>query len=111
MKESLPFQLEVLSRERSTYGLALQQRFSNGQRRDSSSVRQVARIWGPAMEAILDRVLEAVRGNGFRAIDLRPGRKAPFALAEETYYWFAKCSRPELSCRACRALHIMLAEE
>jgi hypothetical protein len=31
--------------------------------------------------------------------------------SEEAYYWFAKCSRPELSRRACRALRILLAEE
>jgi hypothetical protein len=98
------------------------------------------------MEAVLDRVLEAIRKNGFRAGDLKPGRKIPFELSEETgvrlgllflavkplrrldritaisetvrqmeseeaYYWFAKCSRPELSRRACRALRILLAEE
>lgn len=31
--------------------------------------------------------------------------------AEEAYYWFSKCSRPDLARRACRSLRILLAKE
>jgi hypothetical protein len=41
------------------------------------------RIWGPALESVLDRVLETLRKAGFRPADLRAGRKVPFELPEE----------------------------
>ena len=31
--------------------------------------------------------------------------------AEEAYYWFSKCSRPNLTRRACRSLRILLSKE
>jgi hypothetical protein len=145
MKKTCCFQLEVIPADGAPYGLALIQLMTNGARMENGSRRAVARIWGAPLESVLDQVLEALRKSGFRASDLRPGRKCPLDLpeevgvrlgllflaikplrrldriitisqtvrhmeAEEAYYWFSKCSRPDLSRRACRAMRILMAE-
>jgi hypothetical protein len=145
MRESATFQLEVLPRGGESYGLSLSQKAVKREG-PSGANRILVRIWGTPLEAALDRVLEALKGCGFRSGDLRRGRTVPFELpeesgvrlgllflavkplrrldriaaisetvrdmeAEEAYYWFSKCSRPDLSRRACRSLRILLAKE
>lgn len=145
MKKPSSFQLDVIPADSAPYGLALSQRMTNGTGMQNGSTHAVARIWGAPLESVLDQVLEALRKSGFRASDLRPGRKSPLDLpeevgvrlgllflaikplrrldrittisqtvrrmeAEEAYYWFSKCSRPDLSRRACRAMRILMAE-
>lgn len=144
MRRGASFHLTVIPRKGQAYGLSLSQLIGSGERTPDAG-QPVVRIWGPALESVLDRVLETLRKAGFRPSDLRAGRKAPFELseeagvrlgllflavkplrrldrisaiseavrdmeAEEAYYWFSKCSRTDLSRRACRGLRILLAE-
>jgi hypothetical protein len=44
----------------------------------------VVRIWGAAFRSTVDRVLAALKDNGYRASELSKTRKAPFLLSEES---------------------------
>ena len=44
----------------------------------------VIRIWGTAFRATADRILAALKDNGYRASELSRARKAPFLLSEES---------------------------
>jgi len=46
--------------------------------------RPLVRIWGTTFRAIVDRVLAALKDNGYRASELSRTRKAPFLLSEES---------------------------
>lgn len=83
MTEEKPFELRVVPRQQSAYGLELLQRRVNGGRKDAP-FRRVVRIWGTPLSAVLDQVLEVLRKNGYRATDLRPERKPPFSLDEQS---------------------------
>jgi hypothetical protein len=79
------FHLEVFPRPGKQYGLALLEIIAapaSAQKNQES--RPIVRIWGSPMQAVFDRVVEAVKMNGGRPSDLRADRKTPFVLAEET---------------------------
>lgn len=79
------FQLEVQPMVGRQYGLELVEVLPRpGSRREDPEQRQVVRVWGNPMRAVFDRVVEAVKATGSRASDIRPERKAPFPLDEET---------------------------
>ncbi len=50
----------------------------------SPPMRPLAELRGDSLRAVADQVLDALRQNGYQATDLLPGRRAPFALKEET---------------------------
>jgi hypothetical protein len=143
MKHTSSFRLEVIKAPGTGIGLSLRQGLLENREPGS---KQVVRIWGAALESVLDRVLEILRRSGIRPSELKPDQRAPFELpeeqgvrlgllflavkplrrpdriaavseavhrmeAEEAYFWFAKCSRADLTRRACRSLRILLAEE
>lgn len=70
------------------YGLALNQTnpLPRGERARvrGEEPRPLVRIWGTAFRAIVDRVLAALKDNGYRASELSKARKAPFLLSEES---------------------------
>lgn len=89
-----PFELRVIpvvgrieGRHREgEYGLALSQqpiRSSGGASHEGSS-QLVVRIWGIPFQASVDRILAALKDNGYRASELSRARKAPFHLSEES---------------------------
>jgi hypothetical protein len=44
----------------------------------------LVRIWGTAFRASVDRILAALKDNGYRASELLRTRQAPFLLSEES---------------------------
>ncbi len=139
--ETRLFELRVLPREGSSYGMALYQPEPGR----SSRTEKVVQIWGDPLRAVMDLVLAALRQGGYRTYDL--GRRSvPFRLqeetgvrlgllfvavkplrklsritaiservgamsTEETYYWFSKTTRRKRVGNARRALRILMAEE
>jgi hypothetical protein len=79
------FHLEVFPRAGKQYGLVLLEIVAApASVRSDQAPRPVVRIWGSPMQAVFDRVVEAVKTGGGRASDIRADRKAPFILNEET---------------------------
>lgn len=78
------FELHVAPLAGRQYGLALIQILgASAARNEDPEQRLVVRIWGSAMQAVFDRIVEAVKATGGRASDIRAERKAPFPLDEE----------------------------
>lgn len=79
------YQLEVYPRPGQQYGLSLNEvvQPAGGARREPE-LRPVVRLWGSPLQAVFDRVVEAVKAHGGRASDIRRERKVPFTLDEET---------------------------
>lgn len=88
-----PFELRVVRETnagQSPYRLALFQRlvqppvldrvYSQG----APTMERVVELGGHALRAVADQVLEALRENDYKATDLRPGRREPFLLSEES---------------------------
>jgi hypothetical protein len=79
------FELHVAPLAGRQYGLALVEILSASIGRNKNpEQRLVVRIWGSPMQAVFDRIVEAVKATGSRASDVRAERKAPFPLDEET---------------------------
>lgn len=79
------YQLEVHPRPGRQYGLSLVEVVPPaGTARRKPELRRVVRLWGGPLQAVFDRVVEVVKSHGGRASDIRPERKAPFTLDEET---------------------------
>jgi hypothetical protein len=78
------FELHVIPLTGRRYGLALVEIGASGARNKDGELHSVVRIWGSPMQAVFDKVVEAVKVKGGRASDIRPDRKAPFQLDEET---------------------------
>ena len=94
-----PFELRVVPEThqaqetpgRAAYRLALYQRIvepppAQGRLTTAAPIemRLVVELGGAALKAVSDQVLEALRGNGYAATELSPGRRQPFLLAEES---------------------------
>lgn len=89
-----PFELRVIpvvgrieSRYREgEYGLALTQQpiWSSAGASHERSSQLVVRIWGIPFQSGVDRVLAALKDNGYRSSELSRARKAPFHLSEES---------------------------
>jgi hypothetical protein len=144
MNEAKPFELRVIPRKGSAYGLELYQRHIR--MNNTGRHKPVVRLWGTPLTAVMDQVLDTVRRNGYKATDLRAEQTAPLELAEEhgvrlgllflavkplkkitriddlirglkdlqpeeTYYWYAKCSKSDAATRAARAFRILMADE
>lgn len=76
-----PFHLQVIPSEQGLYGVELyQDQFKNGNGMESLLV---SKLDGAPLQSVADRVLEAIKKNGYRPVDLSRGRKAPFDLDEE----------------------------
>jgi hypothetical protein len=52
-------------------------------RQPPEQMERVVELGGIALRAVADQVLEALRENGYKATDLNPNRREPFALQEE----------------------------
>lgn len=79
------FQLEVFPRHGRQYGLALIEAVSPTRTpRLEPELRPIVRIWGSPMQAVFDRIADAVKRSGGRASDVRVERRAPLPLDEET---------------------------
>ncbi len=83
MKKDKPFELHVLPRKGSDYGLELYQKRVNGDHDPDDPMRLAVRVWGTPLTAVLGQVMDALKKNGYRGSDLRTNRKAPFLLDEE----------------------------
>jgi hypothetical protein len=78
------FQLEVIPRPGNRYGLALTEIVAPTRRNGHEPARHpVVRLWGSPLQAVFDRVADAVRASGGRPSDVRRDRRAPFPLDEE----------------------------
>lgn len=139
--EKRPFELRVVQREGSSYGMALYQ----PELGRSSRTERIVQIWGDPLRAVMDHVLAALRQGGYRTFDLgrrsvpyrlreedgvrlgliflaiKPLRKLSRITAisenvgemstEEIYYWFSKTTHRKRKGCARRALRILMAEE
>jgi len=77
-----PFHLQVVPSESNHYGVELfQDHFRKGNGVESLLV---SKLDGPPLQCVTDRLLEALKKNGYRSMDLSRGRKTPFDLDEET---------------------------
>jgi hypothetical protein len=77
-----PFHLHVVPSEQGLYGVELyQDQFKNG---NGMERVLVSKLDGPPLQSVTDRVLEALKKDGYRSVDLSRGRNAPFDLDEET---------------------------
>ncbi len=83
---AIPLPYGVAGRRAEEYGLALYQEpvRSRGRSLKEAEPQLVIRIWGTAFRATVDRILAALKDNGYRASELSRGRKAPFLLSEES---------------------------
>lgn len=92
---ALPFELRLVPETNSktsqaSYRLGLYQRKLEPPAAQQSLYRQgpdlmerVIELGGVPLRAVADQVLEALRENGYKATDLNPNRREPFALQEE----------------------------
>jgi hypothetical protein len=84
-----PFELRVVPRDDSDYGLALYQwpiAANVGQESNSRPTRpqRLVSLAGDSLRAVADHVLEALRKSGYKVTDLSRNRRQPFQLDEET---------------------------
>jgi hypothetical protein len=89
-----PFQLSIVPRDGSNYGVALfQERIGKGNEgigeNDGGSLfpkssSHIVTVWGAPLHAVTDHLLDVLKRNGYRATDLSRTRKAPFNLDEES---------------------------
>jgi hypothetical protein len=79
-----PFELRVVRRGETDYGLALYQRpaAGRGQPEGNGHWPLVVQTWGTPLKSVMDQVLAAIRGAGYRPTDLSRHRQAPFSLDE-----------------------------
>ena len=79
-----PFELRVVRRGETEYGLALHQRpaAGRGQPEGNGHWPLVVQTWGTPLKSVMDQVLATIRGAGYRTTDLARNRQAPFALDE-----------------------------
>lgn len=92
---ALPFELRLVPEadprfNQSNYRLRIYQRKLEPPAAQQSLYRQppelmerVVELDGVPLRAVADQVLEALRENGYKATDLNPNRREPFALQEE----------------------------
>jgi hypothetical protein len=90
-----PFELRVVPEVSSPnggagYRLAIYQRAveppaaeRSPYRRPSQGMERMVELGGAPLRAVADRVLEALRRNGYRVTDLGSGRREPFSLEDE----------------------------
>ncbi len=89
-----PFELHVISpnyrqvrrRHEGEYGVALYQQpvRSRSRTAQTEEPQLVSRIWGTPFRCTVDRILAALKENGYRGSDLSRNRTAPFHLREES---------------------------
>jgi hypothetical protein len=81
MTQDKPFELRIFPQDETDYGLELHQRAT---RKDGGKgqYHPVVRLWGTPFRSVLDVILEIIKRNGYRATDLRRGRKDPLSLDE-----------------------------
>ena len=81
MTHDKSFELRIFPLEESDYGLELHQQAP----RKNAAIgpyHPVVRLWGTPFRSVLDVILETIKKNGYRATDLRRGRKDPLSLDE-----------------------------
>lgn len=76
------FSLRLIPVNERDFGVALEQVASNGPGDSQSESRPLVRVWGTPLRAVTDQLLEALKRSGYKATDLNPARRAPFALDE-----------------------------
>jgi hypothetical protein len=84
-----PFELRVLPRDDSDYGLTLYQwpvAANAGQESNSRPTKpqRLVSLAGDSLRVVADHVLEALRKSGYKVTDLSRNRRQPFQLDEET---------------------------
>jgi hypothetical protein len=79
-----PFELRVVRRGETDYGLALHQQpaASRDQAEGNGHWPLVVQAWGTPLRSVMDQVLAALKEAGYRPTDLSRSRHAPFALSE-----------------------------
>jgi hypothetical protein len=79
-----PFELRVVRRGETDYGLALYQEpaASRDQVEGNGHWPLVVQAWGTPLKSVMDQVLAALKEAGYRTTDLSRSRQAPFALGE-----------------------------
>jgi hypothetical protein len=76
------FRLRLFPVNERDFGVAVEQASPNHRAEGEPDVRQIVRAWGPPLRAVTDQLLDALKRSGYKATDLHPGRRAPFALDE-----------------------------
>ena len=79
-----PFELRVVRRGETDYGLALYQRPAASRDRAEGNGHWplLVQTWGTPLRSVLDQVLAVIKEAGYRSTDLSRTRQAPFALTE-----------------------------
>jgi hypothetical protein len=79
-----PFELRVIRRGDTDYGLALHREPAAGREKAEDKGRWplVVQAWGTPLKSVMDQVLAIVRDAGYRSTDVSRTRQAPFELSE-----------------------------
>jgi hypothetical protein len=81
-----PFELRVVRRGETEYGLALhQQPAASREGSGTNGARHwplVVQTWGGPLKSVLEQVLSTIKEAGYRSTDLSRNRREPFELAE-----------------------------
>ncbi len=79
-----PFELRVLRRGETDYGLALHQRpaASRNPGENNRHWPLVVQAWGTPLRSVMDQVLTLIKEAGYRPTDLSRSRQVPFELTE-----------------------------
>ena len=79
-----PFELRVVRRGETDYGLVLHHRTPASRRASEGNGHcpLVVQIWGTPLRSVMDQVLAVIREAGYRTTELSRNRKAPFELPE-----------------------------
>jgi hypothetical protein len=78
------FELRVVRRGQTDYGLALHRRPVSGRdhAEENGKWPLVVQTWGTPLKSVMDQVLATIKEAGYRTTDLSRARQAPFALSE-----------------------------
>ncbi len=80
-----PFELRVVRRGETDYGLALYREpaASREHANGNGAWPLVVQTWGTPLRSVMDQILAVIKEAGYRSADLSRNRQAPFALTEE----------------------------
>ncbi len=79
-----PFELRIVRRGETDYGLALYRRPAAGRDQEEGNGHwpMLVQTWGTPLKSVMDQVLTMLKNAGYRATDLSRNRQAPFELTE-----------------------------
>ncbi len=77
------FQLQVIPKGDTAYGLALYQKRPGKYGAANAEPTKVVQVWGDPLRSVMDQILAALKKSRYKPTDLRRSRQLPFNLKEE----------------------------